>query len=739
LKSNAGDTEVAIINIVEEISVSNVGNILSHNAAQKTISWGNGNFLTEGFRVGDDVVITIYDSVGAVVSTQTKTLVAADSTFIIYNGAAITWYDQTIGQTIEILIDSKGGTDKRKGLLLDINHIPNSASGNEFSLIDGEVTRFFFDVTGTVFNQVVPGVQVGLKSGQFVTFANIQDKTTNPNRRAYRITIATIQSGVYDSSYFNFSNCLKLYIKQNWQREAGDPNNMLQYSIADQADTGWFNEAYNTGVIDSSLVQGITEIDYSQATSGQIVIDYAPAQFFFGAAYVPTDDAYYKQQPYNQSELSMIAPSQGSGVYPLSITTAFPNPSGAQFTITIENPVTVGTQTTFDFTFTPNLQFSTFMEGRQDGDRLFRFWVKAGNVNWLLFNNQLTKRPEPGIPLKMVVSNFQDHSENITDTNVTEYGFQGNVEDDLSFIGKWVVPFGSIIDSVTASVEAVNTLSGESFTLQSSLFDFGSVPLVFGAYPISQTQTIFNFLQDTNVKKQALLVRDTSLDTLTEYGLRLHFPIVYRWEYWIPQPNANAEFYPNQQTLDWVPYGTAANWKLQLKVSALLQGVENAYVEDIVIKDYDSDPDVIQDITMVRDVDNTTVSVIVEGEIMRIVAFHNLANANEQWLTPSVWGMITVEPKEAGPRWDCSTVVPFDNNSLNPLTPLSGSFCDLSFPSPETARMECYFDSTKINLENGVKFTTKIKGCKIIVAKNMKLLCDGQVKLTTDGLPKIIS
>lgn len=742
LKSNAGDTEIAVIDVVEEISVASGSNILSHNAAQKTISWGNGNFLTEGFRPADDIEITIYDAAGGVVSQVNRTISAVDATFIVYSGAAITWYDQTAGQTIEILIDSKGGTVKRKGLLLDINHIPNSSSGTEFSLIDGEVTRFSFDLTGTVFNQIVPGVQVGLKSGQFVSFAQVQDKTnytTSPNRRSYRITIATVQSGVYDSSYFNFSNCLKLYIKQNWQRDVGDPNNMLQYSIGDQAETGWFDEAFNTGVINSALVQGIPILDYFAPTSGQFSVDYAPGQFFFGAAYVPTDEAYYKQQPYNQSQLSMIAPTQGNNIYPLTFSTAFPNPSGGAFTFVISNPQTVGTITTFDYTFTPNLQFATFIESRDEGDRLFRLWVRAGNVNWLLFNDQLTREPQPGTPLNVVVSNFQDHSENYTDTNVTQGGFQGNVEDDLSFIGKFIVPFGTVIDSVTASLEAYNTATNESFILQSATFDFGSVPLVFGAYPISQQQTIFNFLQDTNVKKVAELVRDSSVDNATDYGFRIHFPMVYKWEYWLPQTNANAEFYPNEQTQDYVPYGTTANWELRFKLASLEQGVEHAYEETIIIKDYDSDQYIDQDITLIRDLDNTQVSVVIEGEIMRVVATHTLNKPLENWVIPSVWGMITVEPKEAGPRWDCSTVVPFDNNPLNPLTPLSGSFCDLTFPSGNVARMECFFNSNKINLEKGVKFTTKIKGCKYQITKNMKLLTDNQVKLTTDGLPKIIS
>jgi hypothetical protein len=741
-KANAGDSLFFACVIKEEISVVSTGNILSYNAAQKTISWSNGNFLTEGFKTGDSIEITIYDSIGGIVSQVTRNITVINSTTLLHDGAVLTWYDGTAGQTIEILIEYKAASNKRTGLVLDINHIPNSATGTEFSLIDGEVTRFIFDVTGTVQNQVVSGQQVGNKSGQFKTLANITDLTnytTSANRRTYGVEINTIQSGVYTESDFDFANCLKLLVVQNWQRVYGDPNNMLRYDLSDQADTGWFNEPFNADIGDSTLVQGINDLDYLYGSSGQIQVDYAGSNFYFGAAYIPTDDSYFKNKLVSQSELSMIAPTQGTNTYPLTITTAFANPSGASFTITIDNPVTVGTITTFDYTFTPNLAFSTFIEGRENGDRLFRFWIKAGKINWLLFDNQLTRPEVVGEPLKMIQSDFLDHSENEVDISVNELGFQGNIEDDLSFVGKFVIPFGSLIESITGNVEAVNTLTGESFNLQSVFFNFAGVPLFSGAYPINSEQEIFTILQTTNVKRNASLIRYNTIDTATEYGLKIHLPIIYRWEYWLDQPNAAGEFYPNQQTKNWFNYENAPNWEIRMSIEALLNGLTSKYEETIVIKNYDSDPDIQQEIDLIRDVDNTQVGVIIDGEIMRIIATHTLTSPNEQWLQPSVWGMITCEPFESSPRFDCSTVVPYDNNPINPLTPLTGQFCDLTFPSPNVARMECYFDSTKINLTNGIKFTTKIKGCVIQVVKNMKLLTNGQVKLTTNGLPKIIS
>jgi hypothetical protein len=736
-KANAGDSTQVELTFFETIRAeSGIQSILSYNPSTKTITWASGNFLTEGFRVGDDIQIEVTDNTGAVIATSNVTINVCEPSYIIHSGT-ITWYDSAAGENVSITVTYKSPSNlKRNGLYLDINHVENATQGTEFSLIDGEVTRLTFDVTGTTTGSVINGIQTGLKSGQFIVVGNIEDLTTYPNDiREYKVTIGVVQSGIYDVTKFNFSNCLKLYFKFNWQRDFGDPNNQYQYILSDNADTGWYDEAFNTGVIDATLVQGINDLDYSIVNTGQIEIDSASSIIGFGASYVPTDDEYYKNQPFSQSELGMTNPTQ-SGTAPITLN-GFTNPSGANYQIIFSNPNTIGTITTWDYEVTFDSDFVTFMDARGEGDRLFYIWAKYGNVNLLLFQEQLTKQEKPGDPLQMVVHDFVDHSENITDTLTTQNGFTGNTEDDVAFIGKFLVPINATIESVTATIEAYNSVSGESFILQSNLFDFGSVPQVFGYYPVDISQEVITTLPTTSVKRDALLVRDNSVDTITEYGIRIYVPFLYRWEYWIPQANADGEFYPNQQTKNWVPYDNTANWNIRFKVSAIINGLESTFEDDITIKDYDSDANIDQQIKLYRDIDNSLVSVVVEGELHKVVATHTLTNGF-YWNPADIWGMITIEPTESSPRWISSTIVPFDNDILNPLTPISGSFCSISFPSADVVRLECYFDSNKINLENGVKFTTKIKGCMIDPAF-VKLLTDGSIKLTTDGLPKLLT
>lgn len=705
-QANAGDKQVFTCTITENIAIAETPSVLlTYFAGLDQISLSGANFLTEGFEVGDEIEIIIYNANGSIHHTNTVDIVTVSATSMTVN-AALTWKSGT--QYVYIIAKQKGGS-KRNGLELNLNFVPQSGAINPNSLIDGSVNRILFDLTGTTTNQVVTGTQVNIKSGQYSITASIKDLTTYPNKtRTYKLEIEFIQGGAMLPLTFDFGGCLKPYFGLVWQRTYGNPINNLTYVICDNADTGWFDEPFNSGVIDATLVSGITSLEFNTVQTGTISIDSASTDFGFGAGYIPVDDTYYKNQTVDQSELSMFAETQTSAA-PIVLTSPL-NPSGAGYTLEFSNPVTVGTVTTWDWEFTPNNDFITFMDARSVGDRLFYIWAKYGSVNLLLFADQLTEQPPaPGV-LDMITHRFVDHSQNIVLPDVTKFGFEGNIEDDIAFLGGFMVPINADMRYVKAEIWSVNSVTNEEFLLNSSFFDFTSVPKVGGYYPINQSQTVITTLPTPSKKREARLARYNSIDTITDYGLSINFPFYYSWEYWINQPNAAAAFYPNDQTRNWVPYGTLTNWDLQLRITADINGLNYIYSENIVIKDYDSDPNINQTMTLQVVSTAQNVNVIVEGELHYVVATHLTTGV---WDQSTVWGMITVEPTEGAPRWICSTVIPFDNNQSNPLTPITGSFATLTFSAPNLAVITCYFDPNKINLNNGVKFTSKIKGCYV--------------------------
>lgn len=707
-QANAGDTQTITFDILERIQfISNPSIIFSLDYIHNLISVVGGNFLTEGFRVGDSVKVSVYKSNGTLNGSTTANVTIVTANSIKFDNPIVHFYNPSDDDTLIIEVLYSKSEDKRNGVWLDVNLTSNGTTGNEFSFIDGNVTRFTFDLTGTILNQVVNGIQTGLKSGQFNVVATMKDKTNYPSeQRKYEVTIGFIQSGVYDSTKFDFSNCLKLYLGFNWQRTFNDPNNMYKYVFNDDANTGWYDEAFNVGTINATLVQGISSLKYNLVQTGTISIDSTSTNFGFGACYVPTDSNYFQNKPQSQSSLGMLCPTQ-TGTPPIIISPNA-NPSGADYTIEFSNPVTIGTITTWDWEFTPNDDFITFMDGRADGDRLFYIWAKYGNVNLLLFNGQLDKEAQQGEPLKMIIHDFLDHSQNVSDSILIENGFSGNVEDDIAFVGKFLVENNSDIDYVKGEIYAVDTTGTDEFLLSSVYFDFTSVPKVSGAYPINQTVDVIATLPNTSLKLQAFLVRYPSIDTITKNGYKIYIPFFYKWEYWLSQPNANAIFYPNNQTQNWVPYGNTNDWKLKFRVTANIDTLDSLFEDQLTINDYDSDPNVTQTMDLILLSTNTIVDVIVEGQMHKIKAYHTLNTGT--WNQSTVWGMITVEPTESNPRLICSTVVPFDGDLSNPLTPITGTLASLTFPTPDVALIECYFDPSKINLLNGVKFTTKIKG-----------------------------
>lgn len=706
-QANAGDRQTFTCDITENISIIETPAVfLSYFPGLEQISVSGANFLLEGFEVGDEIEVIIYNANGTIHHTNTVDILTVSANAMTVD-ASLNW--KSSSQYVYIIAKQKGGS-KRNGLELNLNFLPQTGTLTPNSLIDGSVNRILFDLTGTINGQVVTGTQVNIASGQYAVSATITDNTTYPNKtRSYELEVEFIQGGAMLESSFDFGGCIKPYFGLLWQRTYGNPNNNLLHVICDNADTGWYDEAYNSGVIDATLITGISTLEFNTVQTGQIVIDSASTDFGFGAGYMPTDATYYKNQTVDQSILSMFSYTQTSAV-PITLTSPT-NPSGAGYTLEFSNPVTVGTQTTWDWEFTPSAAFITFMDGRSVGDRLFYIWAKYGTVNLLLFADQLTEQPPaPGV-LDMPVHRFVDHSQNIDNDNTTKFGFEGNIEDDIAFIGKFLVPINADIRYAKAEIWAVDTVTDEEFLLNSSYFDFAGVPKVGGYYPVNQSQTVITTLPTTSEKLTAQLERDTYIDTITDYGMRIYLPFFYSWEYWIAQPNANAVFYPNDQTRNWYPYGSTGNWKLQLRVTVDINQLDYIYSEFIDIKDYDSDANINQTMTLQVVSTSQNVNVIVEGELHYVVATHLLATGD--WDQSTVWGMITVEPTESSPRWICSTTVAYDNNLANPLTPITGLYADLTFPAPNLAVITCYFNPNNVNLTNGVKFTSKIKGCYV--------------------------
>lgn len=703
--SNAGDKVTLNVEIESAIRATTLTGPFFLDGVINAITSTNTDFIAEGFRIGDVVTVTIRDLGGNSLNSYTTGVNFVDIDTIEI-GTVLGWYDPGLGQWLEII------SHRRRGdMEIYFNHVLNSQQGSAASLIDGQATRATFTgLAALTVGGVIPGVLVGFQSGQFLDTIQIErlpdPVAQGPYFTRYLLSVTFTNSGLYSAAWFNSLDCLKVYLKLLWSAVGAEIANRYEYIYNDEANTGFLNEPHNVDPVNSTLIQGISEIDYQAPTTADIIVSGSFTFLGIGAAYISLTDAYYKNRPYSQDVLTMLTASRDVST-PLSTSVA--NETGAAYDILINSVNTVGLLTTINVTITPNPAFYTFMDGREDGDRFFYVWLKAGNSNLIVHADQLQVSPPVGGPLIMVNSYaFTDHSENITNISTDSDIYEANIEDDLGYIGRFLLNKSELVELFKVEIIAQDQATNDEFTLQQLIYNFATIPIsADGRYLLNESQAVITTLPNTSEKLNSLLVLEPSLDTLTEYGVRIYYPFLLRWEYWLSQNNANVDFWPNQNK-NWTPYDNLAAWAVRLRLTLQKNGLAYIHYRDVVIKDYDSEPVIDQDIQLFIDSTNVNVNVITTNYLMRVVATHTITDGGT-WDPLGLWGQITVEPKEAAQRYILSTVIPYDNNTTNPLTPLTGLLMPITFPAPNIARMECFFDPSNINTANGCKFTTKIK------------------------------
>lgn len=728
-KGNVGSKLSAEFTIGDIIRVFSLNNSWTFNYTTDTIIWNGGNWLAEGFRVGDTIEMTYFTSGGSGVYPPFSLVIGYISQTEMQFTTDIP-HQLQYDEYMEIK-----STNFREEFYFSYGFKENVNGGNDLSLIDGTRSLFYADVKNMAINDTISLVQQGYKSGNFgltdVTCQRIAD--LNDERRYVVSVNEFIFSGILLEDQFTGNDCLKFLAQFEFVTKYGETDNHQFLKYDELGNSGWFNEAFNTDTPNSAMIQGITEVYYNAQTFATIKVTDLP-NVRIGATYLSANDFYYKQKYNNQSELQMyclidgVIGNQNSEI----------NPSGARYSLTINNVTSASGEKSIDLVITPNSQFiAMFNDNDIDGDRRFIVWAEVGNVNWILFDGQLEYLPIAGSPLTIVEEKtYMDHSENVQTPTNTNAEFNFNTEDDFAYFGKFLLEKGKVYENLIIEMIAKNTNTNDEFTLSSITYNFSGVQISNdGRYLLNEVKPVISTLPTTSEKRNSVFKLDTSIDSGNDYGVSIYFPCLLRWEYWLDQLNANVDFYPNQNK-NWQQYSNFGDWETRLKITLVENGIGHEYSAPINILDYDSDPNVDTDFQLVIDATNQNVGAVTEGQLMRMIVTHTLNNGYG-WNPLSTWGMITIEPKESAPRWIISSVYPIDGNLQNPLSPLNGTQMIMTFPTPEVARMECYFNPDLIDLKNGIKFTSKIKGCNELIDPNFKREEDGTIKLEEDGSIKL--
>lgn len=678
-KANAGDKVVMTTNIEANISITEIAGI------SISLDWinfqfqvlGAASWLQEGFRVGDGFSMLLYNkSDGALHDTRPYT-----ASYVTDDLLRISESDGGFGASFDenlydIRIENSNSHDQ---LLFNINHILNNQNAAFNSLIDGELTGVLFDGLAAMDPaDQITGSIIGKQSGQYIIGSIITRNEDGYNSRGYSLQTTFLQSGIINPDWFSMGNCLKIATSLKFKLSDDDIISSSVINYTELANTGWYNTAFGTGVIDSVLTTGISEIDYASPTTVDIVVDSASTDLYLGASYVSHDDARYKNKVDTQQVLGLVL----DAYVPLAIGTY--SDFTSIYTIDVNSITTIGTTTTVNITFTPSNDFTSLFESFDSDDRLFYIWLRSGNVNHLAFSDQLTKTIDHELPLTIKKS-FNRH-------NVNDKLYHGspsvlkksNTEDNIAFVGQFTIPPNVTYNGFRVSMVAKNSSTQEEFTLESIYYDFSTLQInSSGQYLMNLEQGVSNNLPSTSAKKSSTLKLDLGSNQATIY-----YPWVNHWEYWQLQSNASPDLYPNQNK-NWVNY-SSGDWGIKLKVS-----LENdiAYVAEIEIPitDYDTEPILSKQWRLYRE-NGDLVTALFANEIMIIEVDHIYTGYTAQ----SSWGEIKIEPFESGPSWLLSTVVPFDNNQNSPIYPISGSFIT-STSSESITTFSCKLDTSKLS------------------------------------------
>ncbi len=733
--ANAGDDVECQWNIRTQMRVSSISNPLTRDIALNQITSPSVSWIDEGFRTGNKVRIQKWSATQLVYTYYAFVEYVDDQLLDLTGSASQSWYDAGAGEQIVIVVVNGDNSIKEyTNLEFMMNNSLSGQQGNSLSLIDGEQSRVIFEnLDQAVIGQPIFGTFIPNQSGGFLRYCTItRGFDTSDDFIFYTMRAIHCPVSAYDQSWFLASSSLKVYAQWNFTPQPNDPFPPAQVVYDEVANTGWFNQPFGNSTTQSSLLQGIDELDYCVPSVHTIILQTPvtnASKIAFGACYISIDDTYYKNRPESQANICMLV-RQSDLANQVSIVSA-PNPDGATYTIVINNVTIQNGEVSVTFTFAPSPEFNTFMENRQDGDRLMYIYFCVDNVNFLVFGDQMKCDPPIGGELGLTTNfGFLDHGQNITQIGGSKQGFVANTEDDCAWYGTFLLDNNQIYDNLTCEIEVYNGTSEDDFSLQSSQFSFGGIQINnSGQYLIDESLPIVSTLPSNSAKINALFKRVPSMDTATQYGVSVYYPFLLNWQYWLEQQNASTDFYPTQNR-NWEQYDDIPAWEIRFKISLIKDGL--AYINSNVIRDlpYDSSTVIDQNIDLFIEATGQVVQVVAIGEMMRVVATHTI-NDGRAWDPNDTWGMITVEPTQSTPRQICSTVLPFDNDLSNPLRPIDNVQMVITYPSQNIAKMECFFDPDIINLSNGVKFTTKIKGCPTTLDTNGKRTTDGTLKTTT--------
>jgi hypothetical protein len=607
---------------------------------------------------------------------------------------------------------------------VEFNLVPNtSGAENQFSLIDGEVNRFSVLTDGMgVSTPPIAFTRIGSNfSGGSVMNASIDRLADISGKQVFEIKIAFKNWTIKNLDQFLTANCVKPWIRIKVFPEYQNPTVSIDVTnTPSDAQTGAFNEVGNGGIPDYSVQsiawqnsssETLPTFDYSQPSKFTATINgvFTSRSVFNLAWYFDSvDDADYKNLPLPiDNNLMLVTKTEPLVVGSNANLVGFERADGSGLILSEILITQSGTSATISGIFTPNTEFTNFIESKENFNRNFRLAIRVENPNltdnfirpvWLDVDSQIMTKQIIPLGSYPQMLNYQ------------LYGHDGTlnprflfIEDDFLATNTLLLPYSNDFTGITLGMIALNTVTGEKFILESSTCNLTDFPtLIDGTKPISKTINLPINLSPTNPHKTITWEREESLDSESGYGIRLSYSSVINWKYWEEQINANIFFFPNLNK-DWLNF-QSGDWGVFYAIQIDTQDgqYEDGYFQDL--KNY-NDWDGSTFWNYYKE-DMTPITKPLIDEITIIKATHTNINSFDD--SAYYWGQMTVEPNETNPRWDISSVYDTLPNPASPLIPLVGETRLKLIIDNTNMETWCRFDPTKLSDPSNVSFTSRI-------------------------------
>jgi len=546
------------------------GNILTRS--------GSGDFITDGFVLGDIIDGWELSPLGAVFSDRQIT--AISSSQIDFDGASVPSTTFTDGVIY--------GKTPLESLYFKYGLIENSEALNFISKIDGVAENEYFASgigydtgggvrdTGTVTMTATTGVNSWKDDGSILV--NFDQTLTQSSDFAQVFTLQHIfrlYPYYLDGWLPNLTTlnppfpeyqstaCLKYVSNFEFRQYINNPNGARSQSFDSiQGNTGWFDEnfngltnQYNVGsvtITDNATGNPLTALDFQKSCHVVIVLNSllngwntGKDAFSVGVSYLPNVNQYQQNQNTIAENyiFDYVYMTQTDPPVSSTIITNFDITSSSSGSDTIEFDVEYSiSQQSF-----LNNQSYLIMVGVNNltltGINSDRVMLLA-DVKSYLFTTDIYDL--------MFMDEFEFLSHDMSDATINKYGdYKGWIEDGFQI----QTPFklntddGAILDSISLDIVAYNDTTNAQFTIQTTNLNLSSAVVVGGIQQINLNSTN-NFLLDSSSDFKKVELTNTGSSTHGAYNVELYEAKVgvrFNFEEWIALLSANSVYFNASQ------------------------------------------------------------------------------------------------------------------------------------------------------------------------------------------------